>query len=317
MKGAHTIPEKSAQLPGVNIRILSVDGTSPGNNPTVAFTLTDNKGNALDASKMDDLTLALGGPTTDYSFSAREDATKAVPGISAYTYKFNAAIPAGGAGTFVVGAEAYRDMVLQKVDGTNVTGRDAAATKVFYFGVTDGNPVKRRIVVAIERCNVCHDKLSAHDQSRNNLEYCPICHRPNMTDEAGRPKDKMPAESLDLKNLIHKLHSGDQLAKEYTLYDNGSPKSLNSARFPGDRRNCSKCHEGKSFQLPLQNNLMVTVTPRGFFSPTPPIAAACLACHDDQSAAAHAFVNIAPFGEDCATCHGEDAQFAVTRVHAR
>ena len=192
----------------------------------------------------------------------------------------------------------------------NVTGRDAAATKVFYFGITDSNPVKRRIVVAIERCNVCHDKLSAHDQSRNNLEYCPICHRSNMTDEGGRPKDKMPAESLDLKNLIHKLHSGDQLANEYTLYDNGSPESLNSVRFPGDRRNCSKCHEGNSFQLPLQKNLTATVTPRGFFSPTPPIAAACLACHDDQAAAAHAFVNIAPFGEDCATCHGEDAQFA-------
>jgi hypothetical protein len=28
-------------------------------------------------------------------------------------------------------------------------------------------------------------------------------------------------------------------------------------------------------------------------------------------------VNIAPFGEGCAACHGEGREFAVSRVHAR
>jgi hypothetical protein len=42
-----------------------------------------------------------------------------------------------------------------------------------------------------------------------------------------------------------------------------------------------------------------------------------LACHDTISAAAHAFMNIAPFGEGCAACHGEGREFAVSRVHAR
>jgi hypothetical protein len=69
--------------------------------------------------------------------------------------------------------------------------------------------------------------------------------------------------------------------------------------------------------LPLPKNLLSVTTPRGFFSPTPPTATACLGCHDGISAAAHAYVNIAPFGEACASCHGEDAQFAVTKVHAR
>jgi OmcA/MtrC family decaheme c-type cytochrome len=317
IKGAHAIPEKSPQLPGVNVQILSVDGTAPGNNPTVSFTLTDNKGNPLDASKMDRLTLILGGPTTDFTFHAREDVQRAALGPSAYTYKFIAAIPAAAKGTFVVAAEAFRDLKLPKVDGTTVDARDAAANKVSYFGVSDRTPVTRRTVVAVARCNACHEKLAAHDLSRNNLEYCPVCHRPNNTDEGGRPKDKMPAETLDFKNLIHKLHSGHDLENDFTFYDNGEPENFNLIRFPGDRRNCSKCHEGTSYQVPLPKNLLATITPRGFFSPTPPTAAACLACHDGQSASAHAFVNIAPFGEACATCHDEDAEFAVSKVHAR
>ena len=103
MKGAHTIPEKSPQLPrrkhpdsfgGRNVTGKQSDGRVYSHR---------QQGQRTRRLEMDDLTLALGGPTTDYSFSAREDATKAVPGISAYTYKFNAAIPAGGKGTFVVG----------------------------------------------------------------------------------------------------------------------------------------------------------------------------------------------------------------------
>ena len=45
-------------------------------------------------------------------------------------------------------------------------------------------------------------------------------------------------------------------------------------------------------------------------------AAACLGCHDSQAAAAHAFVNTAPFGEACAACHGPNADFSVDKVHA-
>ncbi|HEX5135190.1 MAG TPA: cytochrome c3 family protein, partial [Thermoanaerobaculia bacterium] len=53
------------------------------------------------------------------------------------------------------------------------------------------------------------------------------------------------------------------------------------------------------------------------YSPQQPTANACLGCHDTRSAAAHAFVNTAPFGEACASCHGRNAEFAVDKVHAR
>ncbi len=317
IKGAHAIPDRLASLPGVNVDILSVNGTSPGSNPTVTFKVTDKKGNFIDISKMERFRLTLGGPTSDFTFSAREDARQAVLGASAYTYKFTASIPADAKGTFLVAAEGFKDIKLTKVDNSPVTARDAAINKVAYFGVTDKNPVKRRTVVSVTKCNACHENLAAHGGSRNNLEYCPVCHRPNNTDAGGRPANQMPAETIDFKNTIHKIHSGHLLENDFTFYDEGEPENFNKLRFPGDRRNCSKCHEGTSYQLPLPKNLLATITPRGFFSPTPPTATACLACHDGISAAAHAFVNIAPFGEACATCHGEDAEFAVTKVHAR
>ncbi len=319
IKGAHVIPERITTLGGVNLSILSVDGTSPGSNPTVSFQVTDNKGSVIDLAKLDSVQLTLGGPTSDFKFSAREDARLASASPTAYVYKFKAAIPPDAKGTFIVAGDGYRDVKLTKVDNSSVTARDAAANTAFYFAVTDKSPVKRRTVVSITKCNGCHEQLTAHDGTRSNLEYCPACHRPNATDAAARPKDQLPAESLDFKNMIHKIHTGTQLANDYTFYDaeTGEPGSFNGIRFPGDRRNCAKCHEGTSYQLPLPQGLLATTTDRGFFSPTPPTATACLACHDNISAAAHAFVNIAPFGEACATCHAEDAQFAVTKVHAR
>jgi OmcA/MtrC family decaheme c-type cytochrome len=317
VKGAHVLPERSSQLAGVNFEILSVDGTSPGSSPTVRFKVSDNKGNLLEPARMDRLRLSLGGPTNDSMFGTREDARQATAASGAYTYKFTAAIPASATGTFVVGAEGFRDVKLAKVNGEELTARDSGSNKLFYFGVTDRTPTRRRTIVSQAKCNACHEKLNVHSQSRDNVEYCSVCHRPGFTDDSERPADKRPAEAMDFKNLIHKIHTGRNLENEFTIYDAGSPENFNKVRFPGDRRNCSKCHEGTSYQLPLPTWLMSSLTPRGFFSPTPPATTACLGCHDSRSTAAHAFVNTAPFGESCATCHGEGSEFAVTRVHAR
>ena len=63
--------------------------------------------------------------------------------------------------------------------------------------------------------------------------------------------------------------------------------------------------------------LLPTVTLRDWYTPMQHYAASCLGCHSSQAAAAHAYVNTAPFGEACAACHGEEADFAVDKVHAR
>ncbi|MEK7993073.1 MAG: OmcA/MtrC family decaheme c-type cytochrome, partial [Planctomycetota bacterium] len=206
IKGSHVIPDKSSQLAGVKFEILSVDGTSPGSNPTVSFKVTDNKGNLIEPSKISRLRLGLGGPTGDSVFHTREDARNAVPGRSGYEYKFTAAIPANARGTYVVAAEGFNDVRLTKVSGATVTARDSALNKLFYFGVTDRTPVKRRVIVPQAKCNGCHGQLLVHSKTRDNVEYCSVCHRAGFTDESERPADKRPAEAMDFKNLIHKIH---------------------------------------------------------------------------------------------------------------
>jgi hypothetical protein len=48
-----------------------------------------------------------------------------------------------------------------------------------------------------------------------------------------------------------------------------------------------------------------------------PETAACLACHVTTAAAAHAQANTSAIGESCAACHGPNAAFSVSKVHAQ
>jgi OmcA/MtrC family decaheme c-type cytochrome len=122
--------------------------------------------------------------------------------------------------------------------------------------------------------------------------------------------------------MIHRIHSGEELSRDFTIYRSRGVFNFNEVLYPGDRRNCAKCHVNESNELPLPANMANTAAPREFFSPLGPAASACLGCHDTEDAAAHAFQNSATFpsgrtAESCAVCHGEGADFAVSRVHAR
>lgn len=318
--GAHTIPTNSKQLAGVTVKIVEVTNTKPGDKPTVSFALTDNAGKPLDASKMNRLRLTLAGPTTDYTFRVAEDARSAKAGPTGYTYTFTAALPANASGSFAVGAEAFRNVTIAKpLAGQTVSTRESAFNPVVYFGIGGAKTAPRRTVVDVKNCNQCHKTLGLHFHSaaRLNTEYCVLCHNPKFTDADQRPADKLPGETLNFRTMIHRIHTGEHLGNEYTTYDAQVPESWNEVRFPGDRRDCAKCHVNKSNQLPLPDGLANADTPRFFYTPLTPTASACLGCHDSQYAAAHAFVMTAPFGEACAACHGEGADFAVSKVHAR
>src|SRR5262249_23438672 len=315
--GAHTVPTKSTQLKGVNAQIVAVTHTGPGQNPTVVFNITQNNGTPIppsaftttnsDGSTSSGLNVIMSGPTTDYSIppQIRERADGAAAAGGNYTYTFNATVPADATGTWGFSIEARLTVTLNPAPSDTTTARDSAFNPVLYAAVTDAVAVPRRLVVDIAKCNVCHDKLSFHGGNRLNPQECVFCHNPNMHD------DQEPAESLDFKRLIHKIHRGDDLTQTYL--------DFNSVRFPGDLRDCSTCHTGGSQQLPdtAPPGLLATATPRDWYSPMQHNATACLACHDTQAAAAHAFTMTAPFGEACATCHGADAEFAVDKVHAR
>ncbi len=130
-------------------------------------------------------------------------------------------------------------------------------------------------------------------------------------------------ESISFQRHIHRIHTGHNLTQEWTIYGfNGSRNNFNELHFPGDRRDCLKCHVSGAYTLPLQNGIASVNTLRDYFSPQGPATAACLGCHDNPDAAAHAYLNSTTFGkgtlsEACATCHGVGKDWDVARMHAR
>jgi len=315
--GAHTVPTQSTQLKGINAEIASVTSTGPGQNPTVFFHLTQNDGTPIppsafttvnsDGSTSSGLNVIMSGPTLDYAIppQIRERADGATSSGANYSYTFSTPIPADATGTWGFSIEARLTVTLNPAPKDATTARDSAFNPVFYAAVTDEVAVPRRVVVDIAKCNTCHVKLAFHGGNRLNTQECVFCHNPNMHD------DQEPAESLDFKRLIHKIHRGENLTQTYL--------SFNAVVFPGDLRDCETCHTGGSQQIPenAPAGRLPTDVPRDWYTPQLPTAVACLACHDTQAAAAHAFTMTAPFGEACAACHGANAEFAVDKVHAR
>jgi OmcA/MtrC family decaheme c-type cytochrome len=317
--GAHTIPEYSTALNGFVFNIVSVANNAAGQKPTVTFTVRDNKGNGIAIAKAS-VSLVMAGPTTDYPSYVSERVVTA-PGTADGTYTWNMAnaIPATATGTFTIGIEGYQSVTLLTGTVLAQTIREAGINKVVNFSV-DGSPVQaRRKVVDIAKCDSCHSFLSVHGGNRNQIEQCVLCHNPNQTDAPVRPASKAPNQTINFAYMIHRIHTGDSSTAEYTIYGfGGSTNDFTDVRFPGDRRNCAECHVNGSEQLPLSAGHLNITAPRSLLNPMGPATGACLGCHTDVDAASHALSNTTTqLGEACAVCHGSDADFSVSQIHAR
>ena len=319
IKGAHTIERFSRELPGTKFEILEVADGSAGKRPTVTFSIKDKSGKPIPIAEIERLALVLAGPASDYAGVVSENpATATGTTDGRYTWTFRNPIPADAKGTFSVGIEGYRSVKLMAGTRKERTARDAGVNQVTYFTVDGSRMTPRRTIVSIDKCNACHFSLSVHSDRRNRIEHCTQCHNANLTDATGRPAAQMPAEPLAFKTLIHRLHTGEDLGFPLITYGgSGSAHDFSKLAFPGDRRNCDKCHVNNSQQLPLADNLLPVVNPRGWLDPMGPTAAACLGCHASRAAAAHAYSMTTPIGEACAACHGVNAEFSVNRAHAR
>jgi OmcA/MtrC family decaheme c-type cytochrome len=326
IKGAHVIPEKSKQLKGLTASVVSVTDLAAGKKPTVVFAIKNGDGTAVDGSKLTSFAPMVAGSTSSYSKYIREAGqTRAVfdaaTGFTSYT--FNAALPADAKGTWAVSADVYRNSTLKRNDGkADVTVREAAMNPIKYLALT-GNVTPRRTVVTMNQCNQCHDRLALHGGQRMNIDECVICHNPLESDVSRRPAAAGAPESVSMQRMIHRIHKGEELTQEYTVFGfGGTPINFNEVVYPGDLRNCTKCHTGNSHLLPLPTGLGTVNALRDYFSPQGPGTAACLGCHDNQDAAAHAYLNTTTFGgsntaEACATCHGAGKEWDVAKAHAR
>ncbi|MGA7614715.1 MAG: OmcA/MtrC family decaheme c-type cytochrome [Thermoanaerobaculia bacterium] len=327
IKAAHTVPEKSKQLAGINAQVVSFSNMTPGSKPTVVFKITNDDGSAVDATKLDTFAPMIGGPTSSYTYNDREDARKTGTFDSATgntTYTFSKAIPADASGTWVITADTYRFVNLKRADGKDdIQVRECAMNPIQYVALT-GTLTPRRKIVDINNCNSCHDRLALHGGQRLTTEECVICHNPTADDSSQRPADAGAPESISFQRMIHRIHSGENLTQNFTVYGyHGSVNNYNGVLFPGDRKDCAKCHVSGSQNIPVATGADPVTTLRDYFSPQGPATAACLGCHDNRDAAAHAYLMTAQFpgsdtpAEACATCHSSGKDWAVDKVHAR
>ena len=339
IKAAHTVPEKAKQLKGISYSIVSVTDLVPGKKPTVVFSIKNGDGTAVDGNKLTSFSPKFAGPTTSYGKPYFSEAAAGKATFDAATgnttYTFTNAVPADASGTWTVTADMYRTVTLVRNDGKEkiktwpslaeaTSIREAAMNQIKNVAIT-GTVTPRRLSVNINQCNVCHDRLALHGGQRQTTLECVICHNPVENDGARRPANAGQPESVSFQRLIHRIHTGEELTQDFTIYGfGGTPNNFNEVRFPGDRRNCAKCHVNTAAYVPpLPTGIASVNTPRDYFSPQGPATAACLGCHDNRDAAAHAYLNSATFpgsttpSEACATCHGSGKDWAVDRVHAR
>lgn len=321
IKGAHTLPLKSKQLQGIKAQIVSVSNAVPGKNATVVFKLTNNDGSFIDGSKLSTFSPMQAGPTNSYSWYKRDNAVgkatfDATAGTTSYT--FIDPIPATMTGSVVFTVDIRRNVNLKRADGkADVAVRESLINPVKYVSLSGGTPAPRRMVVTIAQCNSCHAGLSLHGGQRNTTEECVICHNPTMT---ATTVAGVANEGISFQRMVHRIHTGEELTQEYRI---GANNVFNEVRYPGDRMDCAKCHLGNSYTLPLPTGIDSVQAPRDYFSPQGPGTASCLGCHDNQDAAAHAYLNTTTFpgsttsSEACATCHGTGKDWDAAKVHAR
>jgi OmcA/MtrC family decaheme c-type cytochrome len=351
--GAHVVPERSKQLQGLNIKITGLTNNNAGQTPTIKFTVTDNSGNSFslaDVNALNRLAFAISGPTTDYTalgltptaVGGGHTGSLTGPDDGVFSYTPALSIPGDATGTWAIGAEARRAVELAV--GENIspkTAEEAAANPVFFFTVDDSTLLERRIVVDNQHCAACHGTFSKdfsiHGDLRNNTQYCVICHNPNNTDFATRKQAGADGQlaQIDFKRMIHKIHRGDQLEqKPYIIYGfGGTPNYFSDLLFPGDLRDCAKCHvtvpqptylmsESSPFPGTAIGSIVAHLDPATGNEVVDgrlgPIQSVCTACHDGEDAVAHAVTMTDPNTgvEACTVCHKEGAAFAVSLMHA-
>jgi len=349
--GHHTVIENSSLFTGLNFQILSVTGATAGSNPTVTFKITDNSGSSLSPAEAgSSYSLKLGyfrqaDYTNDGMSNYGQPLSQSLAAATAnadgsYTMAFSTAIPASATGTGVIGLEGRRTYnipatVKYPTRAVTIGGKSVQ----YFFDPTTGarvtDPTKqRRVSVEDDKCLVCHGRLSLHGGNRvNSVQECVICHNPNATDKGRRPAapvDGLAEQSVNFKDMIHKIHTGEGLEASklpltgggtgYIIYGFGnSVNDFGKVRYPRNRRDCLACHIDQTplaFGLPLPEGVLGTTTATGADANNAaaedntritPMKAACVSCHDQLFAINHADGHVTGTGataaEGCIACH--------------
>lgn len=270
-------------------------------------------------------------------------------------YAVSAVLPSQASQTGIAMVEGHPAWPHPQTDGTTLWARVPVKSAFLYFPITDPQPVPRRQVVDLARCQSCHDgdihkglnipRLSLHGGNRTEeLNVCVSCHNPNQTDIGYRTSgDEVP---MDFKYLIHAIHGAKHRESPLVVVGfRGALTDFSGVRPPADMRNCYLCHvdrNGKgSFELPVDRSVLgttlhsgsvpgvhVDTNPANDLKMTPTVGA-CSACHDDDETLAHMMsrktggsfaalqsdISSGRIVERCADCHGPGKKKDVRKVH--
>jgi OmcA/MtrC family decaheme c-type cytochrome len=278
----------------------------------------DKSGAGVPLNQLENVSLVMAGPTSDYGYTSfgpdvttvgwvSESAMGAQCNAGTCAYTFQHAIPAAAKGSFAIGIESRRTETLLPGTTTAMEVRYGGVNKVFYFSV-DGSPVQpRRTVAQVATCNQCHAFLNFHGDNRNQVEMCVLCHNTSFISTPDDPNQLAAGISFNL--LIHRIHSS------YKSYADVRYPAMSPQGGPGDTRNCDKCHVNDSQLKPA--GVLDVRDPQGFINPVKPTSAACVGCHVTAAASSHMLANTTSIGESCAVCHGSGDIFAVDKMHAQ
>lgn len=350
VEDTHRTPLLDPASPVLGLEILAVTATGPGQTPVIRFRVTVNgSGRDLLGAPLPWLRVTAAGPTREHGRDVQAaiqgpgaegvlEAEDPAAGVFRYIMPGRAAVPADATGSLSFGLEGFL-----LVDGVRL----AALTPVTHAPVTDAAATPRRTVVRADACDRCHGTLRAHQGTRTNAQYCPLCHHPGRTnaDHVSRFEgDTVLAEPLDYKIMIHRIHRGADGSQPYVLggepaperaSPQGTPRDFGALRYPADLRRCSACHEPGTEDLPLvpdvrpslNGTLACTEDPdadgddfcdarASTESLRPPITAVCTSCHDRVTTVAHAALMTTEDGvESCLVCHGPGASMDVAVMH--
>jgi len=241
-------------------------------------------------------------------------------------------VAASGSGTVAIEGHPAADVTTPGTFDVRATVKAVVAT----FRITDATAKARRQVVDIAtKCDRCHDLLSLHGSNRSDeAQLCVLCHNPNDTDYAQRPKDAnglltggidgKGEESIDLKRMIHAIHAAAKTNYDGTIAHGfrnkgiviygygGSANDFSHIRFPGVLSKCETCHLPDTFKLmdrtavgganweqPAQNGILgstINSIPNATDAAT---VATGLANHADD-------LKISPTASVCSACHDSD-----------
>lgn len=327
----HTFPADTFTAPGLALAVTGID-TTPGVTGSlleINFTAQDKNGDPIaDLAILDQVAATVAWTVIEYQSTIKEVISSAVDppkgiltnfGDGSYSYTFNTELPATPENTFVATLEGRRSFFHRN----ELFDQGAAKSDPIVFSTNNTTPSSRRSIVLDQKCIVCHLELRAHEEQSIGINNCILCHNPNATDELGRPLDQFPPVSINFKEMIHRIHTGDDRASPYSIFDSsGTEHDFSTVRFPGDLRDCAMCHVEGSTNLPLLEEALSTIITEDdgntVVSETFPMTAACISCHSTDSSLQHAqfHTDFNARIENCADCHGENSGLSVTNVHA-